>query len=70
MVKSHAQHTFEAKYLPDYRVQKILNNSTVLLVTSNRKERKININDFKLCFTTKLVEFAWDSFFGSRNTKH
>ena len=56
MVKNHAHHTVEPKYLLDYKVLKILNDSTLLLMTPNGKERKININDVKLCSTTELVE--------------
>ena len=37
MVKSYAYHTFEPKYLLDYRVLKVLNDTTLLLVTSNGK---------------------------------
>ena len=31
--KNHAHHTFELKYLLDYKVLKIINNSTILLIT-------------------------------------
>ena len=44
MIKNHAYHTFEPKYLLDYNVLKILNDSTLLFITPNGKERK-NIND-------------------------
>ena len=60
MVKNYAHHAFEPKYLLDYRVLKICNDSTLLLGMPNGKERKTNINDFKLCITTLLVENAWD----------
>ena len=70
MVKSHACHTFEPKYLMDYNVLKILNDSTLLLIMPNGKERKTNLNDFKPCSTTELVENAWDLFLGSIKTKH
>ena len=65
MVKNHACHTFEPEYLVDYRVLKILNVSTLLLVTPNRKERKTNINDVKLCSSLELIENACNSFVGS-----
>ena len=70
MVKNHSYHTFEAKYLLDYRILKILNDSTLLIVTPNGKERKTNIYDVKPYCTTELVENAWDSFLGSIKTKH
>ena len=40
MVKNHAHCTFEPKYLMDYRVLKILSDSTLLLVALNGKEKK------------------------------
>ena len=69
MVKNHACHTFEPEYLLDYKVVKIINDSTLLLITPNGKERKTNINDVKYCSTTELVENTWGSFLGSIKTK-
>ena len=43
MVKNHACHTFEPKYLLDYIVPKIPNDSTPLLIMPERKGRKTNI---------------------------
>ena len=65
MVRNHACHTFEPKHLLDYRILQILNDSTLLLVTPNGKESKMNINKIKLCSTSKLVKNAWDSFLES-----
>ena len=62
MVKSHACHTFEPKYLVDYSVMKIINDSTLLVVTPNGRECKINSKDVKLASTLKPIENAWDSF--------
>ena len=42
MFKNHACCTFKQKYLLDYRVITILNNSTLVLVIPNGKERKNN----------------------------
>ena len=61
MVKNHACHTFELKYLLDYRALKILNDSTLLLLTSNGKEKKTNINNVKPCSSLEILEIAWDS---------
>ena len=58
MVKSQAHHIFEPKYLLDYRLLKIINDDTLLLIISNRKEKKPNINDIKPCSTTEPVENA------------
>ena len=43
MVMNHAHHTFEPKYILDYRVLKVLNDSTLLLTMLNEKERKTKI---------------------------
>ena len=40
MVKNHAHHTFEPQYLLDNRVLKLPNDSIILLVMPNEKERK------------------------------
>ena len=68
MVKNHACHTFEPKYLLDYNVLRILNNSTLLLVTPNGKESKLNIINVRSCSTLDLIENIWDSFLGSIKT--
>ena len=65
MVRNHANHTFEPKYLLDYRVVQILKDSTLLLKTPDGNERKTNISDVELCSTSELIENAWDSFLGS-----
>ena len=69
MVKNHTHHTFEPKYLLDYRVLKIINESTLFLIMPNGKERRTNINDVKPCSTIELTENAWDSFLDSIKTK-
>ena len=58
MAMNHTYHNPEPMCLLDYRVLKILNDSTLLLVTPNGKERKTNVNDVKPCSTTQLVENA------------
>ena len=70
MVKNHAHCTFIPKYWLDYRVLRILKNSTLLLVIPNAKERKTNINDAKPCSTSELIENVWDSFLGSIKINH
>ena len=70
MFKNQTCHTFESKYLLDYRVLKILNDSTLLLVTLNGKERKPNVNDVKPSSTSELIEKAWASFLGSIKSNH
>ena len=39
MVKNQAHHTFEPKYLLDYKVLKIINNRALLLITPSGKEK-------------------------------
>ena len=66
MVKNHARHTFEPKYLLDYRVLKIHNDSTLLLVTAEweGKEKELLMMS-NLESTSELIENVWDSFLGS-----
>ena len=59
LVKNHADSAFEPKYLMDYRVLKILNESTLLLVTPNSRKCKTNINNVKPSTTLELIENAW-----------
>ena len=70
MVTNHPCYAFEHKYLMDYRVLKICNESTLPLVTSNAKESKININDAKPCTTLELIENDWNLFLSCIKTKH
>ena len=70
MVENHACHVFEPKSLLDYKVLKIINDSTLLLITTNGKERKTNITHVTPCSTTWLVENAWDSFPGLIKAKY
>ena len=39
LVKTNACLTFEPKYLLDYKVLKIINNSTLLLITPNKTRK-------------------------------
>ena len=59
---------FEAKYLMDYRVLKLLNESSLLLVKPNRKEHKRNVDDMKPCSTLELTEYAWNAFLNPMKT--
>ena len=65
MVKNYAHHVLEPENLTDYRVLKILNESTLILVTPNSREHKTNISDVKPATTPELVDSAWDSFLSS-----
>ena len=66
MVKIHAWHTFEPKHLQEYKVLKIISDSTLLLIIPNGKERKTNVNDVQPCNTTELIENAMDYFLCSK----
>ena len=46
------------KYKMDYRVLKIINESTLLLVTPNVIELETNINNVKPAPMLKLIEYA------------
>ena len=61
MVRNDMHWAFEPKYITDYRILKILHESTLLLVTPNGKECKMNINDVKPCAIVELVEIAWNT---------
>ena len=69
MVKNHAHHTFDPKYLMVYRVPKTLHKSTLLLVTPNGREQKMNIDNVKPCTTLELFENTWNLFLESMKTK-
>ena len=55
LVKNYACHAFDPKYLIDYRVPNVLNESTLLLVTPNDKQHKTNINDANPATTLKII---------------
>ena len=55
MVRNHNHHTFEPKYMIDYRVLKIGDESPLLLETPN------GINDVKSCSTLELIEDAYNT---------
>ena len=62
MVKNHPHHPLEPKYLLDNRSLKITNERSLLLVASNGKVCKINLNNVKPCTTLDLTEDTWNSF--------
>ena len=49
----------------DYRILKILNEGTLLLVTPSGRECKMNINNVKPCNTLQIAENALSSFLNS-----
>ena len=69
-VKYHACHSFEPKYLLDYKVLKMINDSTLLVIVPYGNEWKTNFNYAKPCSTTEPVDNVWDSFLGSIKTIH
>ena len=69
MVQNCAHFTFEPKYLLDYKVLKILNDSTIFLITPNGKERKTNSNNVKPYSTPELVKNTCNSLLSSIKTK-
>ena len=69
MVKNHTGHTFEPKYLLDYKVLIILNDCILLIITPNGKEGKMNISDVIPCRTTDLIKSAYELFLCTMQTK-
>ena len=53
-LKYHARHTFEPKYLLDYKVLKTINDNTLLLIMPNGKERKTNLKMLNLAVQQSL----------------
>ena len=70
MVKYQVCHMFKPKNLMDYKVMKIINESTLLLVTPNGIEYISNINDIKPTSLIELLENSRDSFLNSIKTNH
>ena len=68
MVKSHRPWLSNLS-IDGLQGTKILNESTLILVTPNVKECKTNVNDVKPCNTLKLTENAWNSFLNPIKTK-
>ena len=69
MGKHHACCTFKPKYLMHYRIWKILNESTLLIVTPYGRELKTNINYVQPCTTLELIQSTWNWFLNSIETK-
>ena len=57
--------------LPDgLQSTKIFNESTLLIVTPNGRECKMNINNQKPCSTLELIESVWNPFLNCIKMKH
>ena len=61
---------FKPNYPTDYRILKIMNVSTLLLVTSNGREHETDINNIKPASMLKFIENVWDSFLNSIKTNY
>ena len=62
LIKNHTISTFQPKYLADYRIIKIVNDSIVIMSSPDGKEKKSNIHHVKAispttAFTSALEEF-------------
>ena len=70
MVQNYVHQTFdfEPKYLNILQSTKILNESSFLLITPNRKECKMNIHDIKPYIILELTGNACNSFLNSIKT--
>ena len=72
MIKNHACHAFEPKYIDGLQSTKnLLNESTLLLVTCNGREHKMIINNVKPCSTLECsLKMLGMCFLNSIKTKH
>ena len=66
-VKDHHKGTFYPTYIYDHRVSGILNDSTVMLTTSDGKEKKCNIHHIKPITPIDASTNAFDQFQDSMN---
>ena len=61
LIKKHTASTFQPTYLADHRVVKIVNDSTVIVSSPDRKEKKCNIHHVEpislTAFTSAFEEF-------------
>ena len=62
LIKNHNTSTFQPKYLADYRVIKIVNDSTVIVSSLDGKERKCNIYHVKAISPTTAFTSAFKEF--------
>ena len=61
LIKDHKARAFQPKYLADYRIIKVINENTVIVVSTDDRERKCNIHQIKPispaeAFTQSLVQ--------------
>ena len=62
LIKNHIESTFQPKYLADHRVVKIVNDSTVIMSSPDRKEKKCNIHHVKAISSTTAFTLAFEEF--------
>ena len=62
LIKNHTAYTFQPKYLVDYRVTKIVNDSTLTVSSPDGKEKKCNIHHVKAIFPTTAFTSAFEEF--------
>ena len=60
MFKDYIFQTFETKYFMDYKLLKIINEGTLLLVLISGKVHNMNVKDMKPCTTSELTEDIWN----------
>ena len=62
LIKNHTASTFQPKYLADHRVLKVLNDSMVVISSSDRKEKKCSIHHVKPISPTTAFTSAFEVF--------
>ena len=62
LIKNHTAPTFQSTYLAGHRVLKILNDSTIIVSSPDRKEKKCNIHHVKPISPTTAFSSAFEEF--------
>ena len=61
-MKNHNVRAFQSKYVANYRVIKIVNESTVIVASPDGRERKCNINHIKPMSPTETFTSTFEEF--------
>ena len=62
IIKNHTASTFQPKYLADYRLIEIVNDSTVIVSSSDDMEKKCNIHHVKAVSPTTAFTSVFEEF--------
>ena len=62
LIKNHTASTFQPNYLADHKVVKIINDSTFIISSPDRKEKKCNIHHVKPISPTTTFTSAFEEY--------